>query len=323
MVATWGDIATISVSKRDESWRTLRRMRSSPPGAAGVDEARAATFQAALEQSEQLFRAAEAVGPEVRPMLVFYGLSQAGRAIAAASPRLSDKEWRLTGHGVSVKETRDQVNIGKVAIEAHKGGSPQAVAAALGSRFLPPKASVQLEELWLLIPEANEELLPALWDIEWRRPALRFSASERSEAHKGWDKVTLTGAPAAVANARDAKAVTKWLSGYPTLEGWQAGSERGSDKPEVTVSIPGGINVVVYWPYPKDESQHFEPVYIQRAVWYRRQWWVLPAVAGLDRPIHPLLAWWAVLLALSSLARYEPEAWARMTKVDLAESPAV
>src|SRR6266536_845586 len=162
MVATWGDIATISVSKRDESWRTLRRMRSSPPGAAGVDEARAATFQAALEQSEQLFRAAEAVGPEVRPMLVFYGLSQAGRAIAAASPRLSDKEWRLTGHGVSVKETRDQVNIGKVAIEAHKGGSPQAVAAALGSRFLPPKASVQLEELWLLIPEANEELLPAV-----------------------------------------------------------------------------------------------------------------------------------------------------------------
>lgn len=31
-----------------------------------------------------------------------------------------------------------------------------------------------------------------------------------------------------------------------------------------------------------------------------------PAVAGLPGELHPLMAWWAVLYALSMLARYQP-----------------
>ncbi|MEU0332541.1 hypothetical protein [Streptomyces sp. NPDC006193] len=39
--------------------------------------------------------------------------------------------------------------------------------------------------------------------------------------------------------------------------------------------------------------------------------------------MHPLLVWWAILLALSSLARYEPETWANLIDVDQPAFPAV
>lgn len=43
-------------------------------------------------------RAAERVGHAARPLPLFYALSQAGRAIAAA--HLDDPAWRLAGHGL-------------------------------------------------------------------------------------------------------------------------------------------------------------------------------------------------------------------------------
>lgn len=47
-----------------------------------------------------MFKAAEVVGPQTRPLLVFYGLSQAGRAIAAAAVDLKGEDWNLTSHGI-------------------------------------------------------------------------------------------------------------------------------------------------------------------------------------------------------------------------------
>lgn len=38
------------------------------------------TYAAALEQTEQMYRAAALVGPATRPLQVFYSLRQAGRA---------------------------------------------------------------------------------------------------------------------------------------------------------------------------------------------------------------------------------------------------
>lgn len=56
-------------------------------------------FGAALEQFEQLLGAAEVSGPASAPLPLFYALSQAGRAIAAA--RLPDHQrWDFTGHGL-------------------------------------------------------------------------------------------------------------------------------------------------------------------------------------------------------------------------------
>ena len=47
-----------------------------------------------------MFRAAAVVDSATRPLQVFYGLSQAGRAIAAAALSLKGQDWRLESHGI-------------------------------------------------------------------------------------------------------------------------------------------------------------------------------------------------------------------------------
>jgi hypothetical protein len=51
---------------------------------------------------------------------------------------------------------------------------------------------------------------------------------------------------------------------------------------------------------------------------------VTPAIGSMSTGLHPFLALWAVLLGLSSLARYEPAAWSKMIDIDRsAEASAV
>ncbi|MDK1348948.1 YaaC family protein [Streptomyces sp. 378] len=42
----------------------------------------------------------------------------------------------------------------------------------------------------------------------------------------------------------------------------------------------------------------------------------LPVLGSMKRELHPLTAWWAVLYALSMLARYEPAVWGKLISVD-------
>jgi hypothetical protein len=49
---------------------------------------------------------------------------------------------------------------------------------------------------------------------------------------------------------------------------------------------------------------------------YGREWYFFPAPGRTTKSIHPLMAWWAVLHALSMLARYPPTEWAGHIDVD-------
>ena len=44
--------------------------------------------------------------------------------------------------------------------------------------------------------------------------------------------------------------------------------------------------------------------------------YVFPSIGGDTHALHPLLAWWAVLFALSLLPRYQPDTWTRYLDVD-------
>lgn len=80
-------------------WREIRALRSHPLGRAGKGD-RKRVFGSALVQAEQLLTAAGAAGYASRPILLFYGLSQAGRAIAAAWTAADNDSYRLNGHGI-------------------------------------------------------------------------------------------------------------------------------------------------------------------------------------------------------------------------------
>jgi hypothetical protein len=77
--------------------RLLRGTRASPPGMAAGDVERRHVYGAALQQAEDLFEAAAAVGPLARPLPLFYAVSQAGRAITAA---WLEDGWQTKGHGI-------------------------------------------------------------------------------------------------------------------------------------------------------------------------------------------------------------------------------
>lgn len=73
-------------------WRYLRSMRAQPTAAAAGDKNRRTTFAAALEQAQQLFKAAESGDVMTRPISIYYGLNQAGRAIAAAANNMPTRD---------------------------------------------------------------------------------------------------------------------------------------------------------------------------------------------------------------------------------------
>lgn len=112
------------------AWPRIRACRSAPPGQA-IRGHRRAIFSAALEQSEQLFNAARTTTAAARPLLLFYGLSQAGRAIVAAhGPRPS-----ASGHGITAQGTGRPIP--EVAIKDKGYGLFQAVAGVVRSPTLP------------------------------------------------------------------------------------------------------------------------------------------------------------------------------------------
>jgi len=151
------------VNYHGDLWGDLRAMRSNPAGYAATDDARRAVFLAALEQSEQLLRSARGLGYATRPLNLFYGLSQAGRAISAAwcpPEQGAHQSWRLSSHGIKARALTGEMEAITVvgdhmSKKLHKD-SPRptfsGVAAALGSDTMTQPTS--LLDLWACLPEA-------------------------------------------------------------------------------------------------------------------------------------------------------------------------
>jgi hypothetical protein len=135
---------------RPTVWRQIRGLRHHPPRAARKRNQRREVFCAALEQAEQLFTAAEAVGDAARPILLFYGLSQAGRAIAAASTDVDANHYRLSGHGIAVANLDQRSPLHDLIIADKEDGSFTQLAPLLRSGTLPSGAT--LGEIWVSIP---------------------------------------------------------------------------------------------------------------------------------------------------------------------------
>ncbi|MFD5271521.1 YaaC family protein [Streptomyces sp. NPDC058335] len=74
----------------------------------------------------------------------------------------------------------------------------------------------------------------------------------------------------------------------------------------------------VPWLVPGESATGTEHLELVRAIGrgYPGGQYFLPVLTGMSRELHPLMAWWAVLYALSMLARYEPATWGKLISVD-------
>lgn len=138
------------------TWQAIRGLRAAPTGSAAADPARRRTFSAALRQAEELADAAESAGYASKSLPLFYSLSQAGRAIAAA--HLQAGPWKRRGHGLRVttdvnSPLNTSINPAFTNDDLFSG-----VAAAIGS---PSLESSALGELWAANPDLREVPIPA------------------------------------------------------------------------------------------------------------------------------------------------------------------
>jgi hypothetical protein len=134
----------IELARSDAILRDLRALRYAAPGFA-KEGVRRRAFQSALEQCEQFLAAAYDAGYATRPVQLFYALSQAGRAIVAASPHVGNQNWKVSGHGLKADTNTEKA--ADVTVVAGKAGLFPSVAAALAIEPLPSGERVSLREL--------------------------------------------------------------------------------------------------------------------------------------------------------------------------------
>ena len=295
-------------------WSLIRETRSARPERADADRARAAVYGSALQQFEELMRAAASSGYASRPLPLFYAISQAGRAIAAA---WADEPWQLRGHGL--KHAIGPTPLAStVRTDPGKADSFGRVSAATRQGTL--TAPVELGALWASLPDLYDQ---ELREERWRRPlAVVREEEEPTTVALLRNKVTATicGLPAWIfedwppGDERD-RALDGELRHYPTAAEWAAMRPQGMrlERPGV-----GGWDVDVFWEAesasPGERGAEFESHAIQHRT--RGHWWLRPDLNEAGDFLWPLMTWWALLYGLSMLARYHPAEWTAALQVD-------
>ncbi|MFE5097696.1 YaaC family protein [Streptomyces sp. NPDC056638] len=299
-----------------KAWERLRASRSSRPGRASSG-ARAKTYSTALEQAQQMFRAAEVVGPQTRPLLVFYGLSQAGRAIAAAATNLKGEEWNLVSHGIhATGYHKDFADIEIRTDPAGSAGSFVRLSELLESPIWCGDTVVPLDAVWDTIPANLEYPLTA----GERLTPLYASAGIGSQPHPLLT-IEVGDIPDRVVDAGSREALTEFLEAYPGTsghDGFVIRTVEGVDVPNYERHHPDAGWLTMHWAMPSGADSAEQRRARLRAMTrgYAGHRYFFPATAGLPRDLHPLMAWWVVLYVLSMLARYQPAQWAKHIDID-------
>jgi hypothetical protein len=311
-----------------EIWQSLRALRSQEIGRT-TEAGRRATFDAALEQAEQLFTAAASIGTAAQPIPLFYGLCQLGRSIAAASPRVANSEYRLVGHGIKDKALEDSARQGlaQIEIRGEKRGAFPMVARALGSA--PMTEDVTLGDLWDLLPYTDRFPLPQRGKL--KRLILD---SELPHILRGPDTVRgrlyplPVGLQSSVKDptvsrdvvgdaliAQERELLAQFLADYPTLSGCRSTNTDGQPIPYERGFNSSEEYLVLPLVLPKSEGVAESSELEGRSVDYHGVHYVYPRLDSSDLPAHPFMIWWAVLFVLSRLARYQPNEWLDLTSV--------
>jgi hypothetical protein len=271
-------------------------------------------FRSALEQAEQLFIAADSTSLATRPLLAFYGLSQASRAILAAHQH--GEQWNPHGHGITAGNTGGV--LADVTSRDKGFGVFQALAGVMESATLPD--AVTLGRLVAAVPafvapapfsDSDDPVPLVIVPERYNSGALLSMTSVAT----GW----LSGLPSSLLEANDPLgAVTERLTQYPTLRGWRIAGE----SPNFPKQLDGDcLSVKLIWDLAESTGsdevraealtrnaiQPFRPAGAH----------IVPtSTDGTGRVLAPLVHWWSILHVLSTVVRYEPAAWRKHTDVD-------
>jgi YaaC-like protein len=285
---------------RATALRELRWTRSTPPGMAAGDSERRSIYVAALQQFEELFGAAERLGPAAKPLPLFYALSQAGRAIVAAhgdSPR-------TLGHGLGEVVEDDEADAPVLHRRVRRRASDRdtfgAVARATHSGDF--SGSIEIGAAWVANPGAPRISLKR-WRDNWRLAldVISEDAADPVADQRGLWAFPFADPPEATVNHGHEVEATR----YPTLPPTAVTTveERKSGESFRT------WRATVRWPTRDASIDDVAPrVNGDRCL--------LPMLVGQAQLLSPLMLWWVVLFGFSIYARYNPELWVKSLDVN-------
>jgi hypothetical protein len=282
----------------DLVWAALRSTRATPPS--GIKGDRHKTYAAALEQAQQMFTAAASVGVATRPLLLFYGLSQGGRAIAAAAKHVHNNDYPLIGHGIKANKSTLVGPLANVQVHTDntaKGSFTRLSTTILGSPVWDDTNPVTSASCGTPCPR------PASFRSATRPASARFPCTSTSSAsclrprrpagadHRNWHSV------------RRYRGRRAGFGGVP----WTVPEARRilGDRSEGGVPRWSGGTVDLTYSSSHTGYQERTAEALTHTTRYRlHDRFVFPAVGANTDSLHPVMAWWAVLFALSMLARY-------------------
>ncbi len=300
------------------AWADLRTTRSNPPGAAAASPVRRSTYAAALQQAEELFEAGSSAGAASAPLSLFYGLSQAGRAIAAAAPVLTGPDWQLSGHGIKAQQLDGKLSDIRVfAVPKEPASSFVRLSTLLGSPVWTGTDAIGFAQVWNAVPGLAGHPIALAREA---RPPLLATPNSPLDGHPlvgAW----ISGIPALLADSgRTASDFRTFMSGYPTADGYTYVND-GDGYPDYQMDEGGTtVGVQMYWEagerHPVPEQVRVARINQVVKPYSYGEFYLYPQLIAGQPPLHPLMAWWTVLYTLSMLARYHPAAWTAAIDVD-------
>jgi hypothetical protein len=247
----------------------IRALRADPPGKATAGDRRK-TFGAGLEQFEQLHSVARDAGAASAPILLFYALAQAGKAILAAH---AGEDWQASGHGLSIRIESDE--IAKTVVKPNGDGLFQAVSRATASAVL--SAPLTLGEVRARVPR-----LPRSQGLEPEGVRLLTVSSEPVD-----QRVIRDERGSLLPAGEDGRALKDLC---PALANAEINTREQGSYAVINLDFASDGEAAAFdaflWPYL---GQRFLPT--------------------ADKTPSGLMLWWMILLGLSSFARYEPARW--------------
>ena len=290
--------------------RSVLHMRSKLSETQG----RRQTFAASMGQFEEQFNAAKVVTEATRPLNLYYGLAQAGMAIAAAH---ADDPWSFSRHGLSL--TNRNGELADMTVGPDSEGGFQRVATATGSPLI--TAPVRLGALWASLPELTDAgMLPGS-DTSAPIPL----TADLTPASVPSGRVF----PSGDVLDRDLLPVqNRWLlrfheimKAYPGTSGIAIPATQYAISPPDDRARNWSIDLTWLGAQSATEMSAAElrgffdkiaPEYR-----YRDDRFLRPAIDenGTVAP-SPLMTWWLLLYSFSILARYEPRKWTQLLALD-------
>ncbi|GAA4730072.1 YaaC family protein [Phytohabitans rumicis] len=243
--------------------------------------------------------------------MIFYGLSQAGRAIAAAAASVpaGSQDWQLRGHGVS--QIGWGANLPDITVHATKTGSFVSLSKLLDSPTWREPDAVPLTALWNCIPDTRH--LPLRDDLHRRTPLLVVPENDVRQ-HPMIISTVAYLPQTVVSSAHPAEDLATYMTAFPDADGYlPALTGDTPPRPNFNPHRDGWGELVMMWSapgVPDGDAAERDRLLLTRTRQYDGQPYLMPAVGANMRGVHPLMSWWAVLHTLSMFARYEPSEWA-------------